>query len=63
MRLVAHKDFLGATLARRTDPGGAGRFEVVYDDGADLLWQLAEFLRVVGANREAYTKATEPPPE
>ena len=36
---------------------------VVYDDGADLLWQLAEFLRVVGANREAYTEATEPSPE
>jgi hypothetical protein len=45
---------------RRTDPTTPGRFEVVYDDGADLLWQLAEFLRVVGANREAYTEATEP---
>jgi hypothetical protein len=48
---------------RRTDPTAPGRFEVIYDDGADLLWQLAEFLRVVGSNREAYTEATEPSPE
>jgi hypothetical protein len=33
---------------------GAGRFEILYDDGADLMWQLGEFLRAAGTNRAEY---------
>ena len=43
---------------RRAD--GLGRFEVLYDDGADLMWQLAEFLRAAGVNRDEFFAATEP---
>jgi len=39
---------------------GPGRFEVRYDDGADLMWQLAEFIAAVGTNREEYIRGTEP---
>jgi hypothetical protein len=46
---------------RRTAPDRPGRFEVVYDDGADLMWQLAEFLSAAGSNREEFYACTEPP--
>lgn len=45
---------------RRLAGSGAGRFELLYDDGADLMWQLAEFLSAAGVNREEFFAATEP---
>jgi hypothetical protein len=45
---------------RRASPVEPGRFEIVYDDGADLMWQLAEFLRAAGLHREAFFAGTEP---
>ena len=45
---------------RRAAPSGAGRFEVVYEDAADLMRQLAEFLTAAGVNREEYFDGTEP---
>jgi hypothetical protein len=57
------KDLPTTIRWRRADPALPGRFEVVYDDGADLLWQIAQFLHVVGLNRAEYTEATEPAPE
>jgi hypothetical protein len=52
---------LPATITwRRLEPSGQGRFEIRYDDGADLLWQLAQFLRAAGVNRTEYMEATEP---
>ena len=45
---------------RRASLVGPGRFEVVYDDGADLMWQLAEFLGAAGVNREEFFAGTEP---
>jgi hypothetical protein len=53
---------LPKTVAWRRDASvpGPGRFEILYDDGADLMWQLAEFLRAAGANREEFFAGTEP---
>ncbi len=52
---------LPATLSwRRASPEALGRFEILYDDGADLMWQLAEFLAAAGVNREEFLRATEP---
>ncbi len=45
---------------RRVAPTGLGRFEVVYDDGADLMWQLAKFLGAAGVNRDEFFAGTEP---
>jgi hypothetical protein len=45
---------------RRVVGSGPGRFEMLYDDGADLMWQLAEFLSAAGVNREEFFAATEP---
>lgn len=45
---------------RRDSMVSGGRFEVVYDDGADLMCQLAEFLGAAGANREEFFTGTEP---
>jgi hypothetical protein len=45
---------------RRSQPSGAGRFEIFYDDGADLMCQLAEFLRAAGTNRAEYAAGAEP---
>jgi len=45
---------------RRAAPSGPGRFEVVYDNGADLMSQLAEFLSAAGVNREEFLAGTEP---
>jgi hypothetical protein len=44
----------------RAQSDGPGRFEIRYKDGADLMWQLAEFLSVAGVNREEFFAATEP---
>ncbi len=52
-------DTLPLTLTwRRTTAGG--RFEIRYDDGADLMWQLSEFLAAAGCQREEFLRATEP---
>ncbi len=54
-------DSLPATLTwRRTAAGDAGRFEIRYENGEDLLWQLAEFLQVAGHNRTDFFRGTEP---
>ena len=54
---------LPATLTwRRAGPRGVARFEIVYEDGADLLAQLAEFLHAAGANRQEFFEGTEPEP-
>ena len=45
---------------RRAQPAGPARFAILYDDGADLLWQIAEFLRAASANRHEFFDATEP---
>lgn len=45
---------------RRASAVGPGRFEVVYDDGVDLMWQLAEFLSAAGVSREEFFEGTEP---
>ena len=45
---------------RRGAPSGLGRFEILYDDGADLMLQVAEFLSAAGVNREEFFAATEP---
>ena len=45
---------------RRAAPSGPGHFEIFYEDGADLMWQLAEFLSAAGVNREEFLAATEP---
>jgi hypothetical protein len=45
---------------QRAAPSGPGRFEVLYDDGADLMWQLAEFLSAAGVNRDEFFAGTEP---
>lgn len=45
---------------RRGAAGGPGRFEILYEDGADLMWQLSEFLAAAGVNREEFLRATEP---
>ena len=53
-------DLPGTLTWRRTVPAGPARFEILYDDGADLMWQLSEFLRVCSSNRDDYFEATEP---
>ena len=45
---------------RRTGPQGPARFEILYEDGADLMAQLAEFLHAAGANRAEFFDGTEP---
>jgi hypothetical protein len=45
---------------RRDAAGGRARFEVLYDDGADLMRQLSEFLSAAGVNREEFFAGTEP---
>lgn len=40
--------------------GPQGRFEIRYEDGADLLAQLADFLHAIGANRAEFVAGTEP---
>jgi hypothetical protein len=45
---------------RRPAPAGLGRLEILYEDGADLMRQIAEFLSTAGVNREEFFAATEP---
>jgi hypothetical protein len=45
---------------RRDSLSGLGRFEIRYEDGADLMRQIAEFLGAAGVNREEFFRATEP---
>jgi len=55
---------LPPTLAwRREEPSGQGRFEIRYDNGEDLLWQLSEFLLAAGRDREEFFRSTEPAAE
>lgn len=45
---------------RRTQPFGPARFEIWYDDGADLMEQMAKFLRAASAQKEEFYAGTEP---
>jgi hypothetical protein len=45
---------------RRTAPTGAARFEIVYENGGDLMSQLSAFLSAAGVNREEFLAGTEP---
>ena len=57
----ARLDDLPKTITwRRAVGSDPGRFEVLYDDGADLMWQLAEFLGAAGVNRDEFFAGTEP---
>ena len=46
---------------RRQSVQEPGRFEVRYENGADLLYQLAAFLAAAGAHKEEFLAGTEPP--
>jgi hypothetical protein len=59
-RPARFEDLPGTITWRRKESGGRGRFEVLYADGADLMRQIAEFLRAAGVNREEFMAATEP---
>ena len=48
---------------RRAARAPAGRFEILYENGEDLLWQLAEFLEAAGRNRPEFFRGTEPAEE
>ena len=55
---------LPASLTWRRAAGSpAGRFEILYENGEDLLWQLAEFLEAAGRNRPEFFRGTEPAEE
>jgi len=45
---------------RRAVGQGPARFEILYEHGADLMAQLAEFLHAAGANRDEFFEGTEP---
>lgn len=54
-------DALPPTVTWRRAAGkGPARFEVLYEDGVDLMAQLAEFLHAAGANRDEFFEGTEP---
>lgn len=56
-------DLLPSSITwRRTTPQGPARFEILYQDGADLMTQIAEFLTAASANRAEFCLATEPAP-
>lgn len=55
------QDLPGTITWRRNAAGGKGRFEIQYDDGADLMRQMAAFLMAAGVNREEFLAGTEPP--
>ncbi len=58
---TARLDRLPETVTwKRASPGGPARFEVLYDDGADLMWQLADFLEAAGCDRAGFFRGTEP---
>ena len=57
----ARLEDLPATITwRRSQATGPAHFEILYDDGADLMWQLAEFLAAAGVNRTEFLEGTEP---
>jgi hypothetical protein len=52
---------LPATITwRHSGRNGPGRLEILYNDGAHLMWQLAAFLSAAGSNREEFLESTEP---
>ena len=55
------EDLPGTITWRRSNPAGPGRFEILYQDGADLMSQLADFLGAAGVNRDEFMAATEAP--
>lgn len=57
---VRLEDLPPTLIWKRASPDAPGRFEIFYDDGADLMWQLSEFLAAAGVNREEFFRATEP---
>jgi len=59
-RLPRLEDLPETITWRRDGSPGPGRFEILYDSGADLMSQLAEFLRAAGVNRLEFFAATEP---
>ena len=58
--LARFQDLPKTIIWRRAPTAGPGRFEIQYQNGADLMWQLAEFLSAAGVNREEFAAATEP---
>ena len=62
--LPAGFESLPASLTWRRAVGSpAGRFEILYENGEDLLWQLAEFLEAAGRSRPEFFRGTEPAEE
>jgi hypothetical protein len=57
---VRLEDLPETIIWRRAGPTGPARFEIRYDDGADLMWMLAEFLNAAGVNRAEFLAGTEP---
>ena len=54
-------DDLPATVTwRREKPDRPGRFSIDYDNGEDLMWQLAEFLAAASRDRASFFRGTEP---
>jgi len=53
------EDLPSTVILKRPVAAGLGRFEIFYQDGADLMRQLAGFLALAGANREEFFAATE----
>ena len=53
----------GTLTWRRAAAPEPGRFEILYENGEDLLWQLAEFLEAAGRNRTEFFRDTEPAEE
>ncbi len=54
------KDLPKTITWRRGNPDEPGRFEILYDDGSNLMLQIAEFLAAVTVGREEFFAATEP---
>ena len=57
---VRFEDLPPTLTWRRASSDAPGRFEILYDDGADLMWQLSECLAAAGVNREEFFRETEP---
>jgi hypothetical protein len=60
VRRAQLQDLPGTITWRRAAPNGPARFEILYNDGADLMSQLADFLNAAGVNRDEFFAATEP---
>jgi hypothetical protein len=59
-RRADFQDLPGTITWRRDGLTGRARFEILYEDGADLMRQLAEFLGAAGVNRDEFVAGTEP---